>query len=392
MLTESTSEIDIQESEVEKIMANHKAQSFIAILEDAIDQLAILDDLIPENDHNRSQERILGNEINRIMKERHELEYRYQSLAKDQPTLKTKTNKFLYKENQQMLNNLSNEYAQSTQVLARTLKSHPAISQNIKKIQIERGNVQTLIFKTMRELKEGRYNHIAKYLDEEHNRRNALQNTIEREKKAVQILRKLKEELNLEKTNYDNELHERNQVIQHLRDTIQEITVLTNAEQKYTRKEMKAREASFKQQYSEKESSLIDERQQLQKQIELEEKAHERIVEFLNQQKDDLENQIQIWMTKHEEDTEKKSMELESLKTQRAQDLEKFEQLVNTYEEYEKFVEEYKIQKKKEEEMRKVMEEQTRAALVLQRWYRKRLQKAKSSAKTKKKKSAKKKK
>jgi hypothetical protein len=54
------------------------------------------------------------------------------------------------------------------------------VAQNLKKIQNERGSIQTLIFKTIRELKDGKYESLRKIVDEEYQRRDALHNTIQK--------------------------------------------------------------------------------------------------------------------------------------------------------------------------------------------------------------------
>jgi hypothetical protein len=205
-----------------------------------------------------------------------------------------------------------------------------------------------------------------------------------REKKAFEKLKQLQHDLVHEKHVFEEEINERNHVIQQLKDTIQEINILTLSEQKYIKKEMKARESSVKQRCGLKEGQLVEARNEISKKIELEVKCHDRIVQFLAKQRDEMEKQIQEWMTKYEDDTEKKTNELESLKSQRAQDLEKFENLVNQYEEYEKFVEEYKLSKKREEETRILIESQTKACLVLQKFWRRYVERLRESQKSKK--------
>jgi len=102
-----------------------------------------------------------------------------------------------------------------------------------------------------------------------------------RANEASELLKELQSKLSSEKILLEEETNERNQVIQQLKDTIQEITTLTASEQKYIKKETKANEASVKGICQKEESILLEKKHLLQKKIEHEQSAHERIVEFL---------------------------------------------------------------------------------------------------------------
>lgn len=200
-----------------------------------------------------------------------------------------------------------------------------------------------------------------------------------REKEASELLQRLQNELVDEQKAMDNEINERNQVIQQLKDTIQEINTITTSEQKYIKKETKAHESSVKQRYQRKENDLLEHKNTLLMKVKLERKAHDKIIDFLSKQRLALDHQIQDWMTKYEEDTERKINELESLKQKRAADLDRFEELVAKYEDLERIVEEQKQEKAREEERRQLEAAQLAAAIRTQRWWRRCLAKKASS-------------
>jgi hypothetical protein len=193
---------------------------------------------------------------------------------------------------------------------------------------------------------------------------------LNRENEASELLKTLKNALSQEKRQMEEDIANRTQVIQQLKDTIQEINALTTSEQKYIKKEIKAHESSVRQQCHQRELITVGENNVVLKHIEQEKKVHEKVTEFLIRQRELLEQKIQDWMTKYEEDTESKSAQLEALKQQRTQDLDRFEELVGKYEELERKVEEYKLAKQKEAEEKKIKSEQNRAAVRLQRWWR----------------------
>jgi hypothetical protein len=268
------------------------------------------------------------------------------------------------------------------------------VAQNLLKIQQERSTLQTLISKTIRELKECRFDSLVNAVEDEYKKNNTLQNTINRENEASELLRELQRDLANEKKLLDDEANDRNQVIQQLKDTIQEINALTSSEQKYVKKEIKAHENSIKQQFQLKEAALVDQHQHLVKRIETETRAHEKVMDFLTRQRDELEVSIQQWMTKYEEDTESKTDELETLKMSRTTDLDKFEELMAQYEDLQKVVEEDKSQKQKIAEELRIKKLMENAAVKIQHWWKrillKRAKSATGSKKGKKSKSAKK--
>lgn len=187
----------------------------------------------------------------------------------------------------------------------------------------------------------------------------------------MDTLKDLQRELSNEKKLIQDEVNDRNQVIQQLKDTIQEINALTASEQKYIKKEVKAHENSTRLQCQEKEARLYEEKQLLLQKIEQERLVHEKIVDFLHRQRDGLEKEIQDWMVKYEEDTESKANELEALKQKRSQDLDKFEELVASYETLEKTVDEDKQVRAKELEEFRLQQLRLTSVIKIQLWFRK---------------------
>lgn len=65
-------------------------------------------------------------------------------------------------------------------MLATNLKSHPNVAKNLLKVQQERSALQALIGKTIRELREHRFDSLVSTVEEEYKKRNTLQDTIDR--------------------------------------------------------------------------------------------------------------------------------------------------------------------------------------------------------------------
>ena len=106
------------------------------------------------------------------------------------------------------------------------------------------------------------------------------------------------------------------------------------------------------------------------KKVEVETRVHEKTIDFLSRQREEMERSIQEWMGRYEEDTENKANELESLKQSRTTDLDKFEELMASYEELEKVVEEDRQIKLQEAENLKMEKLRNKHAGRIQRWWR----------------------
>ncbi|KAJ3325120.1 Sorting nexin-3 [Boothiomyces sp. JEL0866] len=346
-----------------------RAQSFIAIFEDALEQLSVLGDITPEA--MKSDNKQLAEKITKILNEQRTLQEKYQELLIERDQSKILANKMKFKEIQSTLTDINNQIMQHTQTLGRLLKTHPSVAQNLLKIQQERSALQALLSRSIRELKDNKFESLIQTVEEEYKKRNTLQNTINKENDALENLKELQRDLANEKKLIQDETNDRNQVIQQLKDTIQEINSLTVSEQKYIKKEVKAHENSVKLNCSQKEAQLLSEKNLLINKIKQENAAHNKIMEFLAMQRNTLEASIQDWMVRYEEDTEAKTQELENLKVRRTQDLDKFEELVTAYEALEKIVDEdRKIRAQEAEELR-IQGNKLKAALQIQRWYRK---------------------
>ncbi|KAJ3304254.1 hypothetical protein HDV03_002991 [Kappamyces sp. JEL0829] len=346
-----------------------RAQCYIAIFEDALEQLSVLGDITPEA--MKTDNKQLAEKITKILGEQRMLQDKYQELLLERDQSKGMANKTKFKEIQSTLADISNQLSLLTQTLGRLLKTHPSVAQNLLKIQQERSALQALLARSIRELRECKFDSLIHAVEEEYKKRNTLQNTISRESDAQETLKELQRELANEKKLIQDETNDRNQVIQQLKDTIQEINALTVSEQKYIKKEVKAHENSVKLSCSHREAQLQQEKIALLDKIEQERLAHEKIMDFLQTQRGDLEKSIQEWMVHYEEDTEAKSMELEQLKARRTQDLDKFEELVLTFESLEKIVEDDRRLRAQEAEEKRINFKRNEAATTIQRWYRK---------------------
>ena len=83
------------------------------------------------------------------------------------------------------------------------------------------------------------------------------------------------------------------------------------------------------------EQILINELEELRKDMEMENRAHTDVKNFLLKKRRFLEDKVEYWMEKYEKDTEAKSNELAQLKSDKERDLKILQELARTYDDYE---------------------------------------------------------
>ena len=83
------------------------------------------------------------------------------------------------------------------------------------------------------------------------------------------------------------------------------------------------------------EQLLKNELDEVRKDIEMENRTHTDVKNFLIKKRRWLEDKVEFWMEKYENDTEAKSQELVQLKADKERDLKVLQELARTYDDYE---------------------------------------------------------
>ena len=192
--------------------------------------------------------------------------------------------------------------------------------------------------------------------------------------REIQVSMKLKsiqQEIETQKASHRSELEEKDAVIQQLKDAIQEIQALTNSEQKYMKRGFKSQEEARQADMNAMIKRFQRQTEDLKHRLKMEIEAHQSIMDFLSDQRGHMERNVQVWITKYEEDLESKAKELEELKIKRNEDTARCETLVLSYEELEKKVAEAKQLRAIQIEEAKKLAEQEKQAIKIQRWWKK---------------------
>ncbi|KAJ1625964.1 hypothetical protein T492DRAFT_843524 [Pavlovales sp. CCMP2436] len=127
-----------------------------SIVEEALEKLSFLASITPD-----------------VMAHREELSQRaletqYEQLVAQRNSLKSaQSNKMKFTENQDAIREVARALRESTKELTRNLKGNPNIAENLSKIQAERTSLQSLLSKTLRELRESSFSTLTTTVDEE---------------------------------------------------------------------------------------------------------------------------------------------------------------------------------------------------------------------------------
>ncbi|XP_077785754.1 dynein regulatory complex protein 9 isoform X2 [Podarcis muralis] len=307
------------------------AVRFSALLEDCIDQLAILGFIMPVSYEGRKDvSDINDTEIQGVLANQKELSTRYKNLmdarAESQAKIPNELGKIA--ELGRQLKDTGNELKRANYLFTIATKQSALSPENLKKIQADREEM-------------GR--------------------------KKIKSLQKQLSDVKKEK---EFELQNRNEMIAYLKDQLQEMKAKTDMENRYVKKDTDLQVAQTKNKCFEAENDLQNEIEKLRNQTEQEIRVHMDIENFLKQQQKSIEEKLEYWMDKYERDTEAKQQELNSLKASRAADQAALQELAKQCLICEQAI--IEDRKEKENARKKVEQDalELKSILKLQAWWR----------------------
>ena len=352
-----------------------EAARISAIIEEALEKLSFLASITPDVMAHRDElSQIVGDEITRIIQEQRGLETRYEQLIGQRTQLKALSNKTKFQENQEQVKEVAKALRESTKELCRNLKGNPNIAENLTKIQTERSNLQNLLSKTLRELRETSFSTLTTTVEEEKARNDMILEVIAKEKEVSASVKKLQEDLSSERHQHEAEVEERNEIISKLKEELQEVRTKSAIETKYLQKESRARLQSLNRIYGQSTSELDEQIWKVRKQLEIEVLANRESEEFLKRKVVSLQKDAGDWMQRYETDFEELEKEHEALNAQRTEDLVKLNDYTERYtkemEEKARREEEARIREEMEALRKQEEERNTWAATTVQKLWR----------------------
>eukprot|EP00045_Choanoeca_perplexa_P022833 m.11009 g.11009 ORF g.11009 m.11009 type:complete len:387 (-) comp9739_c0_seq1:67-1227(-) len=343
----------------------------VALIEDAINQLAVLGGVSGQGDQSLQIATVVGDEIGRIVEEQRQLELVYDQLLTERAELQQHNDNIGLSANDQELRSVAKQLKTSTATLVKALKQKPGAADAIIKVQAERKFTQNTLEAMLAELNHSNsFEALLETLQEDHHIQSTMAATILKEKESRATIKRLRQQIADVKEEKEREIQEQNELVAQLKDQKQEARVRVNMESSYVK-----RDADMHVEMAEKRKTLTLEQladQVLESQNELEQEArvHTEIQEFLKQSYDDLGTKLGEWSAKYEEDTEAKRVALEELRTNQAKDLRRLQDLTEQYNEYDKIVKQDAKRKKKMKEAAERAVKELAASIRIQAWWR----------------------
>ncbi|KAM9224707.1 dynein regulatory complex protein 9 [Dugong dugon] len=341
-----------------------------AVLEDAKDQLSILNHIMPVQ-----VERSQGTSL----KKSTEKSLEGKSIEKSQmisATLKTSspifpTEGLKFPEISQGGQFVVDSNKMQDLVFTKPTRQTIMTTETLKKIQIDRQFFSDVITHTMQELEDsGTFAFLLQTLGKERENKTHFYNIIASEEKGRKQIKSLQKQLLNVKKERQVEVQSQNEYIAHLKDQLQEIKAKTNMESCYMKKNTELQITQAHKKFNKAEELLLEEIEKLRMKTEEENWIHTEIETFLKKEQQKLEEKLEFWMEKFDKDTEMKQNELNALKAAKASDLAHLQDLAKLIREYEQVIIEDRAE---QEKARKKMEQEDlelRSALKLQAWWR----------------------
>lgn len=323
------------------------------VFEDAVDQLSILGSILPQQKtKSTSTYQVIADEITHILTEQKQVENEIEMFSDTQRIIKQLTTDLI---------------SQQSGITERGLDGQD----NLLKINRDRQFAEDTLRLCLDEIKDcGKFDSLVRSVDEELLRKGRYKAAQQSEAQARRDLRQLTRELATTRKEKEQEIHEMTEMMAHLKDQLQEMKAKTNLEGKYVKKSAENRLEMNSTLKRMEEQILINELEELRKDMEMENRAHTDVKNFLLKKRRFLEDKVEYWMEKYEKDTEAKSNELAQLKSDKERDLKILQELARTYDDYERVVVEDQTEKKRIRDKAEREELELKTSIKLQAWWR----------------------
>jgi len=242
---------------------------------------------------------------------------------------------------------------------------------NGAKVQADRRFVHDILDTTLHEIKEsGTFHTLVNAVNAEKDKKTELLEIVRREEESRKKVKQLQKELVEVRKERELEVQKRNEMIAHLKDQLQETKAKTAMESKYIKKDAEVRVSCAQRKCQQTEQELKDESKELERRLEDESRCNAEIESYLRTHHTLLEEKVEHWMDKYDTDIDAKQHELDSLKTAKAHDLARLQELTQKYQDYEKVVQEDKVEKERQRRQEERQLEQYNACTKIQSWWR----------------------
>ncbi|KAF1406281.1 Dynein regulatory complex protein 9, partial [Spheniscus humboldti] len=349
-----------------------EALLFTAVLESCVDQLSILGYIMPVSYEGKTDLSHTGiQEMKEIIETQKELDINYQELmSARQGSGETVTSVSLKSIEHKQLG--KTEDLKSTHHLSHRAMKHSALSvEKLRKIQADRQYASDVITVTMKNMQEsGTFNSLTEANEREKAKKSKFHDILIRSEEGKKEIKSLEKQLQDVKKQTEIELQNRDNMIVYLKDKLQEMKAKTNMEICYMKKSTDLQVHQTQKKCSNAENVLDKEIQKLRSKTDEEIRVHMEIENFLRQYHKIVEEKLECWVDKYENDTDAKDEELDALKASKANNLEMLQRLAKECQMFEEAIISDRAEKKAKRRQLEQDALELKSILKLQAWWR----------------------
>ncbi|NXC01857.1 DRC9 protein, partial [Orthonyx spaldingii] len=296
-----------------------EALMFSAVLENCVDQLAILGYIMPVPLEGKTD---LSQEMKEMTQEKLDSNHP-ELMSANQESGETVTSTAL-KDTKDKQQQGKTEYQKSTSHSSKSSKKQSTRAvRKLKKIQADRQYASDVITVTIKKMEEsGIFSSLTDANEREKARKSKFYDILIREEKGKKEIKALQKQLQDVKKQSEKDLQNQDKAIEHLKHKLQEKTAKLNTESYYMKKNTDLQVQLTQKKCSNAENALEKEIQNLKSKTDEEMQLHTETETFLMQQYQQVKEKLEYWMEKYKKDTDAKEEELDDLKALKAENLE----------------------------------------------------------------------
>ncbi|NWW50585.1 DRC9 protein, partial [Pedionomus torquatus] len=347
-----------------------EALLFTAVLENCIDQLSILGYIMPVSYEGQTDISHTGShKIKELIETQKELDQELMSAKKESGEIATSTSLKSIEHKQQLG---KTEDLKSTHRLSNRAMKHSVLSaENLRKIQVDRQYASDIITVTMKKMQEsGTFNSLTEANEREKKKKSKFHDILIRSEEGKKEIKSLEKQLQDVKKETEIELQNRDTMIAFLKDQLLEVKAKTNMESCYMKKSTDLQVHQTQKKCSNAENALNEEIQKLRIKSDEEIRVHMEIDNFLRRLNKKVEEKLEHWVDKFENDTDAKEEELDALKALKANNLEMLRQLATECQMFEETIIRDRAEREAEKRRREQDALELKSILKLQAWWK----------------------
>lgn len=322
---------------------------FMLTLNEHLKKLMLLGLLNTKDD---SSSELAGFEISKLLTEQRKLENNYAELVRVRATLTGISNKRKMLEIQKEIMDVSKKLKESTKKLCRLFKENPDLESDAMKVSKERRDLINDLEELISCIQNHSYVKFQNKIFSELEDQDMLRKLTADEQRLTQEIKSLQAQRAQEQKEHQNEITEKQAMIQALKERLVYKTERADITKKYREKEARANEGMQGRIYDYRQKELKDAIEAIKGKIETETLVHQQLKEFIMKKTDTLKKKAEERLKLHETKKAEMDEEKEKLLEKKGKSLEKLEKF------REDFDNEKNMQKEKEAEEKRKMEEE----------------------------------